>query len=172
MITNRALIRLSAAIGLTGALAGPARAQGFPNDSAMHVWLRESPRWAARLAGCYTLSAPIHDSVIVPRSFRLLTSQVRTLGYHRIRHFWTNLPRDPAAETRPIWTPYADDSLEIELRPRSTALPHFLLAWKVTGDAIAGGYLDRSWIADSASREPRLESVRSIPVQGHRSACR
>jgi hypothetical protein len=174
LIAKAPLIGLCAFLGLTAALAGTAGAQGFPSDSAAHMWLRESPRWAVQLAGCYSLSAPIHDSVIVRRSFRLLSSEVRALGYHRIRHFWTNLPRDTLAETRPIWTPYAYDSLQIELRPRSTGLPRFLLALKVTGDSIAGAYLDRTWrwIADSSPVQgPRLESVRSIPVRGRRLAC-
>jgi hypothetical protein len=162
---------LFAFLGLTGALAGVARAQGFPSDSAAHAWLLESPRWAAQLAGCYSLSASIHDSVSVARSFRLLTSQVRALGYHRISHFWTNLPRDAAAETRPIWTPYAEDSLEIELRPRATGLPRFMLALKVAGDSIMGAYLDRTWRWSADIQGPRLESVRSIPVRGRRSAC-
>jgi hypothetical protein len=173
LITSRRVIRASLALALTSALIGTAGAQGFPSDSAAHIWLRESPQWALKLAGCYSLSAPIYDSVMVPRSFRLLTSRVRALGYHRISHFWTNLPRDTDAETRPIWTPYADDSLEIELRPRSTGLPRFLLALKARGDSVVGAYLDRTWIADSAAvLGPRLESVRSITVQGRRSVCR
>jgi hypothetical protein len=171
LITSGSFIRACLPLALTSALVRTAGAQGFPSDSAAHIWLRESPRWAVKLAGCYSLSAPIHDFLIVPRSFRLLTSRVRALGYHRISHFWTNLPRDTAAETRPIWTPYADDSLEIELRPRSTGLPRFLLALKAKGDSVVGAYLDRTWIADSAVLGTRLQSVRSIPVQGRRSAC-
>jgi len=173
LITSAIMIRVLVSLALTSALVGAARAQGFPSDSAAHTWLRKSPEWAVKLAGCYSLSAPIHDSVTVPRSFRLLTSRVRALGYHRISHFWTNLPRDTTAETRPIWTPYTDDSLEIELRPRSTGLPRFLLALKVTGNSLEGAYLDRMWIHDSAAvLGTRVESVRIIPVQGHRLVCR
>jgi len=172
LLTSGALIRACVSLALTSALVGTLRAQGFPSDSAAHTWLLESPGWAAKLAGCYSLTAPIHDSVTVPRSFRLLTARVRALGYHRISHFWTNLPRDAAAETHPIWTPYANDSLEIELRPRSTGLPRFLLALKVRENSLEGTYLDRTWIADStALLGIRVESVRTIRVQGRRSAC-
>src|ERR1700730_13173412 len=101
--------------------------QAFQSDSAALAWVRESPRRAAILAGCYRLNAPIKDSVNVRSAFRLTASRVKALGYHRPAHYWTDLPKSTDAETRPIWTPYSDDSLEIDLEPHSSNRPRYVL---------------------------------------------
>jgi hypothetical protein len=141
------------------------------SDSAL-AWVREAPSRARKLAGCYLLMAPIKDSIEVPASFQLSSTRVRALGYHRVAHFWTNLPRLQSAETRPIWTPRTDDSLEIELAPHSTGVPRFIIALRVTGDSVRGEFQDRSWIRDTTRPlGVRVESMKSLPISGARVKC-
>lgn len=141
------------------------------SDSAL-AWVREAPGRARQLAGCYRLDAPIKDSIEVPASFQLSSTRVRALGYHRVAHFWTNLPRLRGAETRPIWTPRTRDSLDIELAPHSTGVPRFIIALRLTGDSLRGEFQDRSWVRDTTRPlGVRLESVKSLPVSGVRVRC-
>ena len=150
------------------AFGGPLHAQA---DSAM-AWVREAPRRATLLAGCYALGAPIHDSVAVPATLRLTDIRVRALGYHRPAHFWTDLPQSNHAEIRPIWTPKSDDSLEIDLDPHASGLPRFLVVARVRGDSLQGAYQHRYWVLDTTvALGLRLERTRSIAVHGQRIPC-
>ena len=149
--------------------AGPLSAQ---IDSSSMAWLREAPKRAAALAGCYRLSSSIRDTVVVPEAFRLTARPVDALGYHRLASFWTDMPRVRFAETRPIWTPRTADSLEIELAPHSTGMPQFVLVGRVVGDSLRGAYQELSWHADSAAPLGiRLSNTRSVPLRGKRVAC-
>src|ERR1043165_2384997 len=119
------------------------------SDSAL-AWVREAPRRAKKLAGCYELSEPIRDSISVPRAFRLSARKVLSLGHHGIAHFWTDLPPLGSAETRPIWTPQSDDSIDIELAPSSTGLgTRYHIVARIDGDSLRGAFEERSWVQDS-----------------------
>jgi len=127
-------------------------------DTNAYTWLREAPRRAEKLAGCYRLATPIEDSIAVPAAFRLSPRPVGALGYHRVAAFWTDLPRVDRAETRPIWTPLTDDSIDIELEPASMGFgTQYHIVVRIDGDSLSGVFQDRSWVRDTtAARQSRL----------------
>ena len=161
------MLRL-AVIGASAFALGASRAPG--QDKLTHA-----SRWAADLAGCYRLSRLAADSAGIPDTLRLLTRPVRELGYHRLLFFHTSLTvAHPHAETPPIWSPEAADSVTIELAPSSTGGPTELyLSLAVRGDMLVGHLEQRIWDPPPVrgTGPPRSTLVPLLPVRGTREHC-
>ena len=104
--------------------------------------LRQAQARANVLAGCFVLDtvAPTLD-LRFPHHFRLGTELVRSLGYHRVGFFTTNIPKlSPSAETPPIWRPIADDSVFLDLAPRSINPMPFVIVAHVADSVLVGEF--------------------------------
>jgi hypothetical protein len=137
--------------------------------------LTDASAWATALAGCYRLARDVAESIGLPDTIRLGTRPVRALGYHRLLFFHTSLAITRRhAETPPIWSPEAPDSVTIELAPRCTGgASELYLSFAVRGDTIAGHLEERVWGGSDMdpSGPPTSVVVARLPLRGMREPC-